>query len=303
MNFLVVCIEFLWVLNPTERKLIAIPAFEGYIGVNGSSHQANIDRLVAQGYRIITLSVYGDPGKPLYAAVWVKRGGPAWVAIHGVNGTQYQATLDQMSSQGYVPLILSVTGTTASNAVFAGTFEQRNVTGWVAKFGLTDGAVTDSATLQGQNNLAFRNRLIIRCASIYGDATNRLYAAIWEPNVQLRHWILRPHDTAAGYKFWYYAYKELPYRPSFVTLSGREEYLSIFTDDTIGPWVAKEGLTSAEYQAQLNCQTSHGYYPIRVQGGGSSADPRYAVLFAKQDDPNLKVSMKTTPHLICNTNV
>lgn len=192
-------------------------------------------------------------------ARWPGVGSHPWRQRHTVPG-EAGSDEDQMSSQGYVPLILSVTGTTASNAVFAGTFEQRNLTGWVAKFGITDGAVTDSATLQGQNNLAFKNGLIIRCASIYGDVTNRLLQRFGS---QMFRWDIGFCDhttplpgTSSGTTR---TRSSRTYRPSFVTLSGGEEYLSIFTDDTIGPWVAKEGLTGVEYQTELNCQTSHGY--------------------------------------------
>jgi Bacterial tandem repeat domain 1 len=52
-------------------------ASQAYHGVTGAQHHAHLNNLVAQGYRIISLSVYGDPGNPLYAAVWVRRGGPA----------------------------------------------------------------------------------------------------------------------------------------------------------------------------------------------------------------------------------
>ena len=34
--------------------------FEAYHGVNGAQHQANFNKLSPQGYRMISLSVYGD---------------------------------------------------------------------------------------------------------------------------------------------------------------------------------------------------------------------------------------------------
>jgi Bacterial tandem repeat domain 1 len=51
----------------------------------------------AKGYLMISLSVYGDPGNALYAAVWLQRAGSAWVAIHGADAAAVavvtQATL------------------------------------------------------------------------------------------------------------------------------------------------------------------------------------------------------------------
>lgn len=265
-----------------------IPAFEAYHGVSGSTHQWNFNRLVAKGYRIITLSVYGDSTNPLYAAVWVQRGGPAWTGIHGVTGDQYQAKFDQLSGAGYVPLILSATGT-ESNAVFAGTFELRKETGWLTRFDLTDGPDTDPDSFLGVNDWALNNNFILRGASIYGDSKTRLYAGIWEPNTQMKHWLVRPHETAGDYQTWVDAYAQLPFRPSFATLSRGLEYLALFTDDTIGPWVASHGLTGQAYEQELNLRSSQGFYPICVQGGGTTADPRYAVIFAMQDSPDPKV--------------
>ena len=45
--------------------------FQAYHGVTSAQHQTNFDKWSAQGYRMISLSVYGDPGNALYAAVWV----------------------------------------------------------------------------------------------------------------------------------------------------------------------------------------------------------------------------------------
>ena len=65
-------------------------AFQAYHGVSAAQHQAFVNQLSAEGYGMISLSVYGDPGNALYAAVWVNRPMPSWVAVHGVNAAQYQ---------------------------------------------------------------------------------------------------------------------------------------------------------------------------------------------------------------------
>jgi hypothetical protein len=94
------------------------PAFHAYHGVTTAEHQAHIDRYSLQGYRMISLSVYGDPDRPLYAAVWVRRDGPAWQTIHDVDATGYQSFFDEWTARGYVPVLISATGP-SNNAVFA----------------------------------------------------------------------------------------------------------------------------------------------------------------------------------------
>ena len=70
-----------------------------------------------------------------------------------------------------------------------------------------------------------------------------------------------------------------------MTLSGDQLYCSVFKDDVVGPWVARHGMTSADYQTVFNQQNAQGFYPICVQGGGSGNNTRYAAIFAKQDIP------------------
>jgi hypothetical protein len=53
----------------------------------------------------------------------------------------------------------------------------------------------------------------------------------------------------------------------------------------VGEWVARHGMTSAEYQAEFDQQNRAGFYPICVQDGGSGDATRYTAIFAKQDIP------------------
>jgi hypothetical protein len=90
---------------------------EAYHGVTAAQHQANFNKFSAQGYRIISLSVYGDPSDARYAAVWVQRSGPAWVAVHGVDTAGYQTFFNNWTAKGFVPVLVSATGA-VSDAIF-----------------------------------------------------------------------------------------------------------------------------------------------------------------------------------------
>src|SRR5258708_28127008 len=110
--------------------------FQAYHGVTAAQHQTNFNNLTPQGYRMISLSVYGDPGDARYAAVWVQRSGPAWVAVHGVDSAGYQSFFNTQTSQGYVPVLVSATGA-SGNAKFAAVFDKGIAGAWVARHGLT----------------------------------------------------------------------------------------------------------------------------------------------------------------------
>jgi CubicO group peptidase (beta-lactamase class C family) len=258
--------------------------FQAYHGVTAAQHQANFNKWSAQGYRMISLSVYGDSGNALYAAVWVQRSGPAWVAIHGVDAADYQGFFTKWSNAGYYPVLVSATGA-INDAVFASVFEEGNPGPWFGRHGMTP------ADFAAANGSALNNGQMIRSVSIYGASSDRRYAAIWHPNPIYVKSHVHPADTASAYQTNFNAETQLPgvylnaYRPAYVALSSDATYCSVFKDDFVGPWVARHGLSGSDYQTFFNQQIAQGYYPIVVQGGGTTAAPVYAAIFAKQDIP------------------
>jgi CubicO group peptidase (beta-lactamase class C family) len=267
--------------------------FQAYHGVDAAQHQANFNKLSGQGYRMISLSVYGDAGSPLYAAVWVQRGGPAWVAVHGIDAAEYQTFFNTWTSQGYAPVLVSATGPIA-NAVFAAVFEQGIQGPWQARHGIPTGPVNQGGSFNYLNSSFAAQNLYIRSFAIYGDSNNRYYAAVWHSNPGYVKWHVHPADPAADYQATFNAETQLPgyglhgYRPAYVALSADQTYCSVFKDDVVGPWVARHGMTSAEYQTEFNQQTASGNYPICVQGGGTTANAVYAAIFAAQDIPSVR---------------
>jgi CubicO group peptidase (beta-lactamase class C family) len=261
--------------------------FQAYHGVTAAQHQTNFNKWSAQGYRMISLSVYGDPGDALYAAVWVQRAGPAFVAIHGVDAAGYQTFFTKWSNQGYYPVLVSATGA-INDAVFASVFEQGNPGLWFGRHGMTP------SDFAAANASAFNNGQMIRSFSIYGASSDRRYAAIWHPNPAYVKWHVHPADTGSDYQTNFNAETQLPgvylnaYRPAYVAPSSDVTYCSVFRDDFVGAWVARHGLSGSAYQTFFNQQVAEGNYPIVVQGGGTTAAPIYAAIFAKQDIPDAR---------------
>ncbi len=279
-------------LATTVRAAVpeAAVGFQAYHGVSGAVHQANFDRLGAQGYRMISLSVYGDPSSPQYAAVWVQRTGPAWVATHNVSSADYQAFFDKWTAQGFAPVIVSATGPVES-AVFAAVFEQGVPAGWLARHNLPSGSNTTPDTFQQQIALAAASNLAIRSLAIYGTPSDRRYAAVWYPNPTYVKWHVYAAESAADYQATFNIETQLPgyhlagYRAAYVAVSSDGLYASVFKDDVVGNWVGLHNMTAAEYQAAFTQQTANGFYPICVQGGGVGDQTRYAAIFAQRDIP------------------
>lgn len=279
--------------------------FQAYHGVTSTQHQTHFNNLSAQGFRMISLSVYGDPGDARYAAVWVQRAGSAWVAVHGVNSEGYQSFFNNWTAKGFVPTLVSATGT-AGNAVFAAVFEQGISGSWMARHGVPSGPEANAGTFQNINKTAHNQRMMLRSVAIYGTPGDRRYMAVWHANPGFVKWHTHPSDTGESYQDVFNAEVQLPgytlsgYRPSYVAVSSDHMYCSVFRDDVVGPWVARHGMSAADYQAEFDKQKAAGMYPICVQGGGIGADTRYAAIFAKQDTPMARQWSATgtpVPHL------
>src|SRR5215469_4104531 len=172
--------------------------FEAYHVVTGAQHQVNFNKLSAEGYRMVSLSVYGDPGSPLYAAVWVQRGGPAWVAVHGIDAPAYQAFFNQWTAQGFVPVLVSATGG-IHNAVFAAVFEQGIQGPWQARHGVPAGPANQGGSFDYLNASFAAQNLYIRSFAIYGDANKPYYIAVWHWNPGYVKWHVHGADAAASY--------------------------------------------------------------------------------------------------------
>ena len=258
-------------------------SFVAYHGASGATHQQKFDELFPRGYRLISLSVYGARSDPRYAAVWVQRAGPAWIGIHGFDGAAYQAKFDELTEQGFLPVLLSGTGS-RNDPVFAGTFEQIPAQAFMCRFGLTDGPETEANTLASVNKWARESGCILRSGAIYGGVGDRAYAGVWLPNTENAKWAAVPVGNGGGYQTWFNAFTQLPFRPSWVDVSDDGFYLATFQDDSVGSWTARHGMTADQYQAEFDTQTAAGKIPISVHGGG--VDPiRYAAIFADRDVP------------------
>jgi CubicO group peptidase (beta-lactamase class C family) len=258
--------------------------FVAYHDRTGADHQAHFNMLYPQGYRMISLSVY-QRASPLYAAVWVRRDGPDWSAVHGVDGAGYQAAFDAAAAAGFHPVILSAAGP-AGNPVFAGVFEQRPGPIPLTRIGLTSGDTSDPGTIQHWDDQAHMNGWIMSCCAVYGDTASPAYAGIWPENDRRLAWSAAGLlDQSADYQARFDAQVSGWARPAYVSVSDQERYCSIFVDDQIGPWIARHGLTSAQYQAEFDRLVPLGFYPICVQGGGSGSGIRFAAIFARQEEP------------------
>ena len=77
------------------------PAWQARHRMSAADYQHTFDQMLAQGFRLVTVSGYTVGGQDLYAALWEKDSSVAWQARHRLTANQYQTTFDQLVAQGY----------------------------------------------------------------------------------------------------------------------------------------------------------------------------------------------------------
>ncbi|MDB5910268.1 MAG: beta-lactamase [Massilia sp.] len=242
------------------------------------------DDAAKNGFRFLSLSLHGTSASPHYSAVMIKR--PVVVAQRDwplLTGAEFQKLFDEQAKQGFGPVILSATGSVADPR-FAVVFQMQSPIA-LTRFGLRSGADTDLESIQGMNKKAKADNLILVSAALYGDVANPRFSAVWLPNPGKTVWNADGvNETAAQYQDRFSAEAAGWCRPALVATNGGH-YFSTFMHNEIGPWVARHGMSAANYQSEFDTWTAKGYFPLSVQGGGSGADTRYTALFAKQETP------------------
>jgi CubicO group peptidase (beta-lactamase class C family) len=255
-----------------------VSLFRAYHRVSAAEHQQWFDTLSVAGYRMISLCVYGPPASARYAAVWVQRAGPAYVAFHNRSAADYQTLVDTLTPQGYVPVLLSATGD-FGDATFAGMFEQLHVP-WAGRHHVTQAQFDADDGVNGGRGLALRE------FCCYGSAAAPLVAAVWREASATVHqstWRFFDRDT---YQQLYAAVIPRDNRPFLVTVSDGARYHAIFQDDSIGVGAARHHIDGDAYQREFDANAAQGRMPICVRAAGRSADQAqdlYAAVFAASD--------------------
>ena len=256
-----------------------IPAWQFYYGATTAQHQTYFNQWSSAGYRMISLSTYGQPPNNAYAAVWVQRSGPSYWAIHNADGATYQSWFDSHASNGYVSTLITATGP-ASSAIFAGVMEQNGVTNWYQKCGLSQ------SDYGNELDNAQNNRYILKSFTEYGDASDRQFCGVWYYNDHFDKYTAWVDESYSDYQATFNTETTKPYwRPTYLSVSEDHQISSEFVDTDVGSWVARHGMTGSDLQSEYETQQAQGRYIIHLQGGGTGNNANFAALWAEQDIP------------------
>ena len=243
-----------------------------------ANHVAQRDKFAEKGFRPLSLSIYGNPDNPLYAAVMVKR--PQIIATRSVIGktqAEYQQVFEDMAADGFGPFIITATGP-RNGAVFAGSFRK------MSSIPLTRSNLSQADFIELNKQQHDAGKILI-WADCFGTPDDPRYCAIWGPNPNKIAWNIDAVDEG-GDKLQqrFEAMKGMGARPALVSVTPAGRIMELFVDSQIGPWNSKVGMTSAEYQAEFNANAEAGRWPICVSASGSGSGARFAAIFATREE-------------------
>ncbi|WP_204358409.1 hypothetical protein [Streptosporangium sp. 'caverna'] len=244
--------------------------------LTSAQYQAEFDRLTGRGYRLVHVDGYEAGGRALYAAIWERSSGPAWIARHGLTSAQYQTEFDRLVRLGYRLVHVDGYGV-GREAQYAAIWDRSSGPAWVARHGLT------SAQYQAEFDRLTGQGYRLTDVSGYRVGREAQYAAIWErssgPARVARHGL-----TSAQYQAEFDRLTGRGYRLVHVDgyeVGGRALYAAIWERTGGSAWVARHGLTSAQYQAEFDRLVRQGYRLSDVSGYGAGS-PRFAALWLKE---------------------
>lgn len=270
-------------MNLNSSNLVA------WHGLTSAEHGAKRDSFADKGFRPISISVYGTPSSPRYAAVMVKR--PAVIATRSfIDLTQqgYQDAFEKMADEGFGPFLISATGPKDS-ALFAGSFRK------VANIPLTRPNLSKQEFIDLNRAQKDAGKILVWVDS-FGSTTDPRYCAIWGPNPDKVAWNIDAVDEGDPLRQQRFeAMRSMGARPTLVAMTPAGRVCRLYSDTDIGQWDSRTGLTADEYQARFNTNAAEGLWPICVSASGAGSSARFSAIFATREDTAARsVSMHGT---------
>ncbi len=196
--------------------------------------------------------------------------GQAWQALHNMSAANYNARFKEWTGQGYRPVQIS-----GYSGRFAAIFEKsNNAPAWAAPHRIK------AADYQKEFNKWVGQGYRPVCVTGYTEGNQLFYTAIFEKRSSI--WEARNGLSATDYQKEIDTWTKKGYMATDVstyTVGGEDQYAVIFEKNSknVG-WMARHGLSTADYQKEFTKLDSNGYYPVLVTANSGG---RYAAIWQK----------------------
>ncbi|MFN0139928.1 MAG: serine hydrolase [Pyrinomonadaceae bacterium] len=250
-------------------------------------------KLRPKGFKMLSLSMYGDPKDARYAAVFDKRKGADWELALGFTIPDMIALYNSNKTLHLHPKLVTATGGGGVKARVSVVFEKleaskdRELTFNVAPEVYAK-TILDRA----------KDGWIPMTATIYDDAKNDpLITTVWAKNQDNVAWTALVSADGKQMQEHFNAEMSGWARPAFMTASTQGRFLTIFRDDHLGP-IGKGFTTVAEvsreqFEEKKPLWLNDGFHTVCLQGRGSGVNRRFAAIAVNNEKPLHRVVAKT----------
>jgi hypothetical protein len=138
-------------------------------------YQTEFEKWTKAGYRPLQIESYPASDGIRYAAIYVKTPGPPFLAYHARSEADHQARFNQLTAEGWVPVIISVAPWGGAR-YYTALYEKKDVGGFAAW------QVLDTNQYQATfNQQAAAGRKLVYL-NAYNDSAGPRFTAIWYSN-------------------------------------------------------------------------------------------------------------------------
>jgi CubicO group peptidase (beta-lactamase class C family) len=261
---------------PLNPHLVYDWATEHFIGKCGE--------LLGQGYKLISLSMYGAGAGLRYAGVFDKRPGPAQGTILGHTLEHFNGAFKKAIADGLQPRMVAATAGGADMRISV-VLEPRPVSG-----GTELSLEQDLGQLQFEIGRRAADGWVPISAAMYDDAAHEpRFAVVWRPNQENVAWSLEPNLSDEEFQDHFNVHWSGWARLAFATGSSRGRLLAIYRDDQLGPigqgFVVRHRLDRPAFEKEHSTWLAKGFHTVCLQGYGTGEGRRFAAIFVNNEQP------------------
>ncbi|MEM9217278.1 MAG: serine hydrolase [Cyanobacteria bacterium P01_F01_bin.150] len=208
--------------------------------------------------------------------VGIAQSSGAWIARHGLSSSQYQSEFNTHTENGYRLTHVSGYGV-GDEAYYAAIWEKRNGPAYIARHRLSSAQYQRAFTKHTENGYRLTH------VSGYSVGNKERYAAIWEKRSGPAY-IARHGLSSAQYQRAFTKHTKNGYRLTHVSGYGvgdKERYAAIWEKRSGPAYIARHGLSSAQYQREFNKQTDNGYRLTHVSAYDVDGKDMFAAIWEK----------------------
>lgn len=222
-------------------------------GVPQANYQALFDTMLANGYRPTWVDGFDFLGDTFFNVIFDKSPTAGWIARHHQTGSQFQASFDQFTGSGY--RLVHLDGYLFNGQLrYASIYEGGLGPAFAAYHGVS------SATHQQQFSDLVSQGFRAKNISVVHSGTSFYFTALYDTS-SVGPWVALSGMDATQYQAEFEAQvsqgRTLAYVNGY-SQNGVGRYSAIWNSDIPGSWVARHGLSSAQFQDEFDTWTGAG---------------------------------------------